>query len=100
MPFTLDAFSRTRPFLYHLAYRDNLKRIRSKRLLESAASFLTAAKRQGDVRIQRPEKLDVTVEGARVLLRDQAPLHEANIEFRCGWTFERLLEDLNSRVFF
>jgi hypothetical protein len=100
MPFTLDAFSQTRPFLYHLAYRENLKRIRSKRWLESAASLLTAAKRQGDVRTQRPEKLAITVEGSRVLLRDQAPLHAANIEFEGGWTFQRLLEDLNSRVFF
>ena len=100
MPFTLDAFSHTRPFLYHLAFRDNLERIRSKRRLESSASLLTAAKRRGDVRIQRPEKLAIAVEGSRVLLRDQAPLHEANIEFTEGWTFQRLLEDLNSRVFF
>jgi hypothetical protein len=100
MPFTLDQYSQRWPFLYHLAFRHNLERIRSTMRLESAALLLTAAARQGRIRSRRPEKLAITVEGSQVLLRDQAPLHEANIEFTGGWTFEDLLGDLNRRVFF
>jgi len=100
MSFTIDAYSKTRPFLYHLAFRHNLKRIRNTKRLESAASLLVAAARQSDLRNQRRTTLPITVGESRVLLRDQAPLHEGNIGFTGEWTFEDLLEDLNSRVFF
>lgn len=100
MPFALDSFSRTRPFLYHLTFRHNLEHIRSRKQLESATRLLGMAARDSERRTQRLEKRGVTVDGAQVFLRDQYPLREANIEFTGGWTFEKLLEELNSRVFF
>jgi hypothetical protein len=100
MTFTLNDYSKTRPYLYHLAFRHNLQRIRTTRRLESAASLLIEAARQSDLRNRRRTTLPITIENSRVLLRDQAPLHEGNIGFTGGWTFEDLLEDLNRRVFF
>jgi hypothetical protein len=42
----------------------------------------------------------VTVDGERVLLRDQAPLHARNMRLTDGWSFEQFLRHLNDRVFF
>jgi hypothetical protein len=100
MPFTLGDYSKTRPFLYHPAYADNIERIRSTRRLESTASLLAAAGRQADLRTRRRTTLAITISGQRILLRDQAPLNERNIKFTGGWTLGDLVEYLNRHVFF
>ncbi len=100
MPFALDRYAHSRPVLYHLTARENLDHIRSRRRLESSALLLAAAGRGGGVRTKRREMMAVAIGGHRVLLRDQAPLHEGNIGFAPGWTFEDVLADLNRRVFF
>ena len=38
--------------------------------------------------------------GTPVVLRDQAPLHEGNMDLQEGWTLEDFVEQLNQRVFF
>lgn len=42
----------------------------------------------------------VVAAGRPVSLRDQATLHAGNVALQGGWTFERLVEELNARVFF
>jgi hypothetical protein len=44
--------------------------------------------------------LRVTIDNDVVYIRDQKPLHKGNVDLRGGWTFECLVKELNSRVFF
>lgn len=52
------------------------------------------------MRYRRPKHVLIRVHGADVQLRDQAPLHAANVAFADGWQLEDLVEALNRRVFF
>ena len=69
--------------------------------MEPAADALVAAGRAALLRARRPKHVELPLgDGARVYLRDQAPLHEKNIEFTDGWAFPDLVEYLNRRVYF
>jgi hypothetical protein len=96
MSFALTAFTKTRPFLYHTTLSDNFEAIRRDRLLVSARDSLLSAGRGHLVRQRREYILPLP----GVALMDQGPLREANLRLAGGWTFEDLLEALNSRVFF
>lgn len=100
MPFSLDDFARTRPFVYHLTARENLEGIRSTRRLNSANASLVAAGATDRLRQRRPRHLPLRVDGHVVLLRDQRPLHGGSIRFEEGWSLEMLVEYLNHHVFF
>ena len=100
MSFTLEAFARTRPFLYHLTARGNVPRIARTRRLVSAMRLMEDAGRSDLVRERRRQHEIVMVAGEAVSIRDQAPLHEGNLELVQGWTLADLVEHLNSRVFF
>ncbi len=98
--FTLDGYDRTRPFLYHLTAPEKVGRIRSMGRLQSTASIRREGTDGSPRRTRRACSLQLRVSDGVVVIRDQAPLYEANIEFSGGWTMEKLLEELDRRVFF
>jgi hypothetical protein len=103
MAFTLEAFSTLRPYLYHLTSRENVARILATRKLESARRLIELAGQPAILRARRRDhvRLHLPARPAEeVLIRDQAPLHAGNMTLEGGWTFDRFLESLNSRVFF
>ena len=100
MPFALHAFSVARPYAYHLTSRNNLRLICDAGCLESAAELIVSAARLELLRQRRTDPTLIQVRGAAVQLRDQAPLHAANIAFEDGWQLGDLVEQLNSLVFF
>jgi hypothetical protein len=100
MSFSEDDYARVRPFLYHLTAQENVSRLRQLRELQSAATLLRLADRAQSVTHPRPEHLPIEVRGERVILRDQAPLHEGNIQFSDGGSFPDFVQYLNQHVFF
>ena len=77
----------------------NVERIRESRELLSAASLLRELGIDPNSPVRRAPLLLGTGESA-VELRDQGPLHEGNIVFSPGFSFQDLLNLLNARVFF
>ena len=80
MAFLISAFTRLRPFAYHLTDRANLRPLASRRLLEPAADLLARAGHANAVRSRRAELMPIWVEGQRVVLKDHKPLIFANAE--------------------
>ena len=100
MPFTVNAFIRTRPYLYHLTSSGNLDQIIRDRCLWSTKSLLIKSG-QNQLFNQRRENPEIiTIQGDQVSIRDQAPLHQGHIAFEEGWNLPRFIELLNQRVFF
>lgn len=100
MAFTLDQFSRTRPYLYHLTSERNANKIINERVLQCAAECLRLSGQSRWLRVKRNESVTVGVNGDHVDLRDQLPLYPGKILFEGGWTFAELVRQLNRRVFF
>lgn len=100
MPFDVAEFTRIRPFVYHLTSEYNLPAIRRDRLLYSAQDLLTRAGLAAHARQHRPTSVMITVGGELLHIRDQAPLKRGNLTLSADWTFEDVIELLNSRVFF
>lgn len=100
MPMDLEHFVHIRPLLYHLTARANLERIKSSATLQPAADLLGHAGEEALVRTKRAESAVVRVNGSRVHIRDQQPLHEGNIAFATGWQFQDFVKHLNEHVFF
>ena len=100
MSFSEEGYATVRPFLYHLTDRRNIERVRRTGSLQSAATLLQQAGQLQVVRARRIAALQITVEGDPVILCDQAPLHEGNIQFNGGWSLPEFVEHLNHHVFF
>ena len=100
MPFVFDDFANQRPYLYHLTSTDNLNRIRATRTLQSAAELMRSAGRLDLLRVRRRQSMEINIDGAAIMLRDQFPLRAGHIDFEDGWDIDRLVESINSRVFF
>ena len=100
MPFGIDAFVARWPFAYHLTSSENVQRIRSTGRLETAAALMERAGCLEWLRVKRSEHVEVVVNGAAVMLRDQKPLYERNVLWADGWQLGDLVEALNRRVFF
>jgi hypothetical protein len=100
MPFLFDDLANRKPYLYHLTSAQNLERIRDTRTLESAAELMRRAGRLDLLRFRRRQSVQIFVDGKAIMLRDQAPLHQGHIAFDDGWDIGRLIESINSRVFF
>lgn len=100
MAFSLEQFAALRPFLFHLTAYDNLERVRRAGELESAAALIARSDRPGLLRERRRSGERVTVDGAEVHVRDQAPLHAGNVALPPDWAFEDLVKMLNEQVFF
>ncbi len=100
MAFTVEQFIKTRPYLYHVSVKVNLTLIREHKFLWCAEELTRRGNRPSLSSAKRPDDVYVDVDGTKVCIRDQAPLHQGNIEFESGWTFGNVLQDLNSRVYF
>jgi hypothetical protein len=100
MSFSLDAFERTRPFLFHLTASHNLDRIRKQRKLFSAIALMRDAGQEVWGNKKRSGHLSVEIGGQLVVIRDQDPLYEGNVDLQGGWTFSTLIKALNNQVFF
>jgi hypothetical protein len=100
MPLDLRDFSRLRPYLYHLTAEENIARIRTTAVLESAAALAQRAGQNAVLISKRNLHVPIWIDGVEVLLRDQAPLHRGNIRLEGGWTFEDFVRHLNEHVFF
>lgn len=95
---SLDAFLKSRPWMYHLTARENLPGILATHRLCSAAVLLAHA--TVTVRHRRPESVPVPTPWGTVLIRDQKPLHPGHLKLQPGFSFEDLIELLNRHVFF
>lgn len=101
MVFDAESFARTRPYLYHLTASANLPAIRARGKLCSAMQLCEEAGERSALSGKRKRCVELRLRsGEHAVLRDQAPLHAGNVSLEGGWTFEDVLLDLNSRVFF
>lgn len=100
MAFTISTFTSCRPYAYHLTSSTNLASIRDSGYIHSASTLMSSAKRLDLLRYRRANHISLRAGDCEVQLRDQAPLHAANIKFTDGWELENLVEVLNSLVFF
>jgi hypothetical protein len=100
LPFTLLRFAATRPYLYHLTSRRNFEWLLRGRVMHSTAELLRASGNEQWLTRKRPETVTVTVDDRLIDLRDQQPLYSGKTLLENGWTFERLVQRLNERVFF
>jgi hypothetical protein len=100
MPFSDAQFARTRPFLFHLTDRGNLKEIGSSRTLHSAASLMQKAGATSFLRQRRAKSMQVQLAAITISIRDQEPLYAGNISLLGGWSFEDVVQSLNERIFF
>lgn len=100
MPFDVGHFAALRPHLYHLTAVENVARIEVARMIESAAELMRAAGDLTYLRQKRHSHIRLEVDGTVVVIRDQSPLYEGNIDLQGGWSFEDVIESLNDRVFF
>src|SRR5438105_13028460 len=101
MAFSLEAFAKTRPYVYHLTSVANLEGIRARGAVVSAQRLMEES---GDTTWlrgrRRGSKVIVLKDGEQVVLRDQDPLHEGNVGLARGWNFADYVQYLNARVFF
>jgi len=88
------------PYLYHLTASGNLPRIRRERQLDSASKLFRASGQSSLLRTRRKEHIEIQIGSDRILVRDQAPLHEGNLILEGGLTFQDFLAALNRQVFF
>jgi hypothetical protein len=96
----LKNYANTRPYLYHLTHRDNLKHIRDMVCLFPAAVLMERARRTDLMRTPRRSPVELTVDGRTIILRDQIPLYEGKMQLPEGYTFAQFVESLNKRIFF
>jgi len=96
----VDRYAEIRPYLYHLTDESNLDHIRKEKVLSCAAELMKRAGRADLLRTRRQGHEPIEVDGSAVSLRDQKPLLSGNMELTGGFTFEDVVEALNSRVFF
>jgi len=94
----IDQLSALRTHLYHLTAWSNLPGIQAERGLHPAATTLAEARLSTTERRRR--HTIVRIGGRSVHVRDQTPLHEGSIAFDRGWGIARLVEHINSHVFF
>ncbi len=89
--FTLDEYATLRPFLWHMTHAENLLLICQSLVLRPARSLAPSLNGPRRQLVRGPQ---------REVLRDQKPLHEANVRLGGGWSFSDFLQDLSRRVFF
>lgn len=95
----LVRFIALRPFLYHLTSLDNITSISQTRTLFSAAELRRRAGLPGYIEKRKAHDF-ISINGHRIAIRDQSPLHAGNIDFADGFTMEDMLTLLNGLVFF
>jgi hypothetical protein len=100
MALDVSAYARVRPYLYHLTAASNLPGIQAERRIQSAAMLTERACRPDLEGTRRPDHVPLHCNGVSATLRDQSPLHLANMRLDDGWTFGRFVAHLNAHVFF
>jgi hypothetical protein len=95
-----DAFTQLRPFAYHLTARANLPAIKRARRIDPAASLFARANRPDLLRTRRRGMTAIAVGDEQVIIRDQDPLHPGSSALTEGFSFDDLVELLNSFVYF
>lgn len=100
MRFSLTEYARRRPFLYHITAKENLGVIRDTEMLYSTVLLVGRAGRPEVLKDRRRQSMNICLPEGLVVLRNQAPFHVGNIEFRGGWDLEHLLRALNNKIFF
>lgn len=100
MAFDIEQFAALRPFLYHVTARENAGPLADTRVLQPAETLLRWAGRPELVRERRRDDLSVKAGVHRLVLKDQKPLIEANVQLPVGWEFGDLVAYLNRHVFF
>ena len=95
MPLDIDKFAELRPVLYHFTALPNLEGIRTDRALHCAEALFGNLEPK-----RRNSNLLVAFRDRAVIVRDQLPLYRAHVELLGDWTWEKLLSELNARVFF
>jgi hypothetical protein len=96
---TPTKFVALRPYAFHTTTSVNFTAIRHWRRLRSAQDLLSGTTHGQLLRERRVATQVLVVEGIRVEIRDQRPLHQGHIVFEPGFSFHDLLAELNSRVF-
>jgi hypothetical protein len=98
--FTIQQFVALRPYVYHLTARANRARIKRTDALDPAAAILKASGNAGMLSMRRATGLQAKINGDVIHVRDQHPLHAGNVAFQGKWTIDKLVEEINERVFF
>lgn len=110
-PMHPDAFTRLRPYAYHLTARANLPAIERTRRLDPSSAIFARANRQDLLRTRRRGMTTIGRSALRadspssedtdkIIIRDQDPLHAGSCALTDGYSFEDLVEMLNSFVYF
>ena len=94
------AFSRKRPWLYHLTASMNIPRIRRKKRLQCATELMNASGCSNLHRSHRKESIVVRICDENVQIRDQRLLNEKNMRLPPDYSFKDDVACLNSLVFF
>lgn len=99
---TLDLalLKKLRPLVFHLTARENVAQLRSCRRIYPAADLMRSAGRAALISQRRLRHEKLLIDGASVMVRDQAPLHEGTIAFEIGWHMSRFVAHINEHVFF
>ncbi len=95
-----NAYSRLRPYLFHLTAAENLSSISRSRTLRPAAELLAEAGRCDLLQCRRPESLELDIRDQAIRICDQKPLHVRNMALCPDWQLEDVVELLNRHVFF
>ena len=96
----LAEFCKLRPFAFHLTSNLNLEIIRVTGHLYSARHILESCGKTEWLTSKRLTSQLFQFNSSQVLIRDQAPLHEANIAFTHGMKLGDFIAALISKVFF
>lgn len=100
MAFSLSHFASTRPYLYHLTSARNADQLLQTRAIHTAKHLFESADAHRWIDQKRTATVSLNVDGTLIDIRDQQPLYEGKTSLQSGWTFARLVRELNSRVFF
>ncbi len=100
MAFYTEHFAGLRPSLYHWTFVENLAPIRLDRRLSCAAKLMELSGEDHLLHQRRETHRKLVVWGRQVYLRDQALLHDGNIDYEPGSSLDPLVAHLNRRVFF
>lgn len=96
----IQAYLKTRPYLYHLTDSSNISQMARTRCIAPATVLFERAARPDFLRRKRDKPERISIGRDVIVIRDQAPLHKGNLSLPAGYTFEEFVESLNRRVFF
>jgi hypothetical protein len=99
VPIAAEELVELRPWAYHSTTPTNFAAIRIWHRLRSAADLLEGTEHEHLLVERRTETAQVTIDGVRIEIRDQKPLHAGHIVFDPGFTFGEFLAELNDRTF-